>query len=289
MKKTFIVFLLTLPALLFAQDFYLLNTLQNPMQFNPASTGLIHNNRIAIAGKTWLGFNSAPFTAQINYEKSMDSSAWGFGVLSLYEHFGFFDEEQLEGHLRYTIINKSNAKLSLGGALIYASSHLDPNWHIPEGSIENDPAIPNEFRMHAARFAIGSWFKNPWIDAGVSLYGNIHQFNQTPEGLKFFKRYTAYASAKVINRSSFRLRPDVSLIFEELNNNYILLYGINACFQEKYRAGIKMLNNKDLIPSIGVDYQNFSMDVFMVLQPELNYHINHAALQLSYSFDKILH
>ncbi|MFA9388201.1 MAG: type IX secretion system membrane protein PorP/SprF [Prolixibacteraceae bacterium] len=282
-KNAFLFSFLFLPILLFAQDIHLLNNLQNPMQFNPAATGLVYKHRIATSEEILLGFDKPPVTAQINYEKSIDSSAWGFGFLALYDHIGNLDEEYLEGHIRYLIIDKPNYKWSIGAALIYASQHLDANWFIPGGGLVEDPVLPKNYRVNAVRYSLGTWFKNSWLDAGVSFYGNLHQYNQATSGFTFNKRYTAYLSAKVVKRSNFQLRPDVILLFEEQYNQYVLFYGLNTTFKNTYRAGIKMRSAKSFIASAGVNIQNFSIDIAAILpsKPFMSYF---SALQLAYSF-----
>lgn len=270
-----------------AQDIYLMNNIQNPMQFNPAATGLVYNHRIAASEQIMPGWSDGPLTAQINYEKSIDSTAWGFGVLALYDDIGFFDEEHLEGHLRYSFINRPKLKWAGGLSLIYSSKHFHMEPDNSRSAIYNsDPAIPEDYRIHAARYAIGSWFRNSWLNAGVSFYGTIHLFGSNQlAGFPFYNRYTAYASAKIIDRKNFQLSPDLFLLSDQQNIGSTFFYGLNCSLWENYRLGLKVRNNKNIVPSVGFNFWSFSVDAAFVIPSKTTTEFYHTALQLAYNFN----
>ena len=268
-----------------AQDIYLMNNIQNPMQFNPAATGLVYNNRIAASEQIMLGWSNGPLTAQVNYEKSIDSTAWGFGILALHDDIGFFDEEHLEGHIRYSFINHPKTEWASGIALIFNSQNLsvpENHWIIPGSNTKPDPAILYKLRASAIRYSIGSWIKNRWGNAGISFYGTIHQFDSNDTGFTFYNRYTAYTSVKIVNRKNLQLRPDI--LFDQWDNYHYLFYGLNLSFLQNYRAGLKIRSDKKFIPSVGLDFRKFSIDVTMMI-PEKHFINCFSALQLAYNFN----
>ena len=180
MKKFLVVFLFIQISLFsFAQELYLMNTIQNPMQFNPGATGLIYSNRIAASRQFWIPkFEGSPVSTQVNYEQAIDGTAFGAGVLGMYDRIGYADQERLEFQLRYAFINKPKVQLAFGTALIYSTIHLafPPHWSSFEYSVDDDPSVPYEYRNHYFEYSLGLWFKTTRLNTGISFYSDPLQW-----------------------------------------------------------------------------------------------------------------
>jgi len=296
MKKTeIILFMLLIASQVFPQQAPIVSMYDLNKNFcNPASTeGIVGLHSLNLLYRQqWTGFTNSPKTLGFNYVGQLSEKV-GLGLLVINDNIGIFKQNSILATYSYQIpLNENDLKLSFGlsaGVLIYGINFADVTLQ------ENDdPIIINQntnVTLPDADFGL-YLYQNEKYFLGASakhLFENKIKFNKNIPRTEKSKLYRHYC---FMGGYSFELPEDIDLetsvaVNAVRNSPALLFIGVRGKYKY-FNLGIAYRSSSELIPSIGIVYNNFvfgySYDIsFSELK---NYHSNTHEIVLGFRFMK---
>ncbi|MCX6287567.1 MAG: type IX secretion system membrane protein PorP/SprF [Bacteroidetes bacterium] len=272
MKKTVIIFLAFVPALLFAQqDALFTQYMYTKLEFNPAYTGSHEGLSLDLLGRfQWVGIQGAPRTLCLTAHTPLPNQHLGLGMYVYMDQLGPAIDYNVMGTFAYRILFP-NSKLCFG--LSAGIKYYDIDWTALNPKDAGDPALTGQVKNKVvpdADFGIYYYSNKYYAGASVKhLFQNqILVSNTVPDGQDNFTRLlrTWY----FIGGGTIPLYGNVQLM-----PSLLIKYVPNSPIQADVSARVRFLE----IITLGAAYRtNDALCLLMEL-------VVYKGLSLGYSYD----
>ena len=215
MKKTLLILILLLPAVLFGQQFPFMEGYNvNPFSLSPAYAG-IHNSKTVFIDyrSDWTGLEGGPTTYQLSYNDKIGDRI-GVGGRFIYDKTDIFKQMLLLGTYTYEVHIAEEHAINFGLSLGLYRNSIDLAKYYNDPDYVEDLALMYGSQTSKIKFAtdISAMYRYSGVEIGI-LFSNIMfgtaRYSNTDLTYKPLKNYLAHASYNIPIDDKWAIKPSV--------------------------------------------------------------------------------